>query len=951
MSLDDDGNIKDTGVVAEKYTAPSGGIPEADLDSSVQTKLNSGGVPDADATTKGVVQLTGDLSGTSASPTIATGVIDDTHIAGGAAIAQSKIADLTTDLGGKQDGNADLTAISGLTPSNDDVLQRKSGAWVNRTVAQVKTDLNLQKSDVGLGSADDTSDLNKPISTAAQTALDAKTTGAASSTDNAVARYDGATGKTIQNSGVTITDAGVLTSPGGVDASAWSVSNILTVPIMQMRGGTAATNPDLQFIPALLANAFYGINNPAIGFGTDATNIDTFLHRDGADALRTRGVMRGDDGVGASDFTTKSQLDALDALIDTKKTSYDIDVRDYGAVSDVRTFTDANVASGSSTLTSATANFVAGDVGKTIIVAMMGAANVSVTTTITARTNSTTITLATTNTSGANVVNVPAALGTDNTTAFVNALAAARTAGVYLYVPQGNYAINGNLLTAQGASPAGFKIRGDGALGTRLYRFFDNGSTVMFFLWGQALGSPPTLTATAAKGTQTITVSSTTNMSAGTWLFIQDNDQPVLGVDNTQQAIIGEFAKVQTVNSATSITLTGQLSFAYGNTNTTVHIQRMANGVAISGIDFVNPIPSYQQNGSNIASLVGCENIEIKDCRITEMESNGFSLQQCVNAKFLNLDISNTNLETTPYPILLRTGTSHVLIDQCRMVRGRHMVTTTQNTTSAGPKFIVVSNCIAWQCTNTPFDHHPGASHFTYINCTVTNQNIIPPVNPRSGGQTNGLGDAFQIRGPDCMLINCNVNGAFRGITMHNGSHRTKIFGCRIENTDKGIYTVNSDDLRIENVEIINPRVNGFEIDPVSDGWTVTKLYMKNVRVDGNPSGAAFAFDRWHNNFYIDPSCVAPDATTKMSGRTPTTVASAGTLTVPANGETFQVTGTTNITGMAVNQSDHGRLLRLRFTGALTLSNGTGLTLAAPINTSAGFVLMLWSDGTTWYET
>lgn len=35
----------------------------------------------------------------------------------------------------------DLTAIAGLTPSNDDVLQRKAGAWVNRTIAQLKTDL------------------------------------------------------------------------------------------------------------------------------------------------------------------------------------------------------------------------------------------------------------------------------------------------------------------------------------------------------------------------------------------------------------------------------------------------------------------------------------------------------------------------------------------------------------------------------------------------------------------------------------------------------------------------------------------------------------------------------------------------------------------------------------------------------------------------------------------
>jgi hypothetical protein len=70
--------------------------------------------------------------------------------------------------------DSDLTAIAGLTAANDDVLQRKSGAWTNRTPAQLKTDLALTKSDVGLANVDNTSDANKPISTATQTALNTK---------------------------------------------------------------------------------------------------------------------------------------------------------------------------------------------------------------------------------------------------------------------------------------------------------------------------------------------------------------------------------------------------------------------------------------------------------------------------------------------------------------------------------------------------------------------------------------------------------------------------------------------------------------------------------------------------------------------------------------------------------------------------------------------------------
>lgn len=39
--------------------------------------------------------------------------------------------------------DADLTAIAALSPSNDDIIQRKAGAWTNRTMAQLTTDLGL----------------------------------------------------------------------------------------------------------------------------------------------------------------------------------------------------------------------------------------------------------------------------------------------------------------------------------------------------------------------------------------------------------------------------------------------------------------------------------------------------------------------------------------------------------------------------------------------------------------------------------------------------------------------------------------------------------------------------------------------------------------------------------------------------------------------------------------
>jgi hypothetical protein len=57
---------------------------------------------------------------------------------------------------------------------------------------------------LALNNVDNTTDLNKPISSNTQTALDAKVTGPASAVANQVATFDGTTGKVIKDSGFTI---------------------------------------------------------------------------------------------------------------------------------------------------------------------------------------------------------------------------------------------------------------------------------------------------------------------------------------------------------------------------------------------------------------------------------------------------------------------------------------------------------------------------------------------------------------------------------------------------------------------------------------------------------------------------------------------------------------------------------------------------------------------------
>lgn len=97
-------------------------------------------------------------------------------------IQDSKISSAST-WNGKQDAltfgiaqNNTVKVSSAVVDSSSGVIFPKftSTGLTARSSADFKTDLSLVKADVGLGSVDNTTDANKPISTATQSALDAK---------------------------------------------------------------------------------------------------------------------------------------------------------------------------------------------------------------------------------------------------------------------------------------------------------------------------------------------------------------------------------------------------------------------------------------------------------------------------------------------------------------------------------------------------------------------------------------------------------------------------------------------------------------------------------------------------------------------------------------------------------------------------------------------------------
>ncbi|WP_296687194.1 hypothetical protein [Flavobacterium sp.] len=127
----------------------------------VDTAIAGATIVDADATTKGKLQLAGDLTGTAAAPVVANNAITDAKIANG--ISASKVG-----LGNVNNTSDVNKPVSNATQTALDLKANLASPTFTGTVS------GIDKTMVGLSNVDNTTDANKPVSTATQTALNLK---------------------------------------------------------------------------------------------------------------------------------------------------------------------------------------------------------------------------------------------------------------------------------------------------------------------------------------------------------------------------------------------------------------------------------------------------------------------------------------------------------------------------------------------------------------------------------------------------------------------------------------------------------------------------------------------------------------------------------------------------------------------------------------------------------
>lgn len=188
---------------------------------AMETKLGTGASNASDAPTGNVLTKrgdgttgwdfgagTGDVVGPASSVNNRIVLFNGTS---GKAVKDSSV--LIADL---QPVDADLTAIAALTPSNDDVLQRKAGDWTNRTIAQLKSDFSLAT----IATSGSASDLSGGTVAAARmpslTGDIATSSGAVATTLATVNSNVGTFGSATQASQVTVNGKGLVTAASNV---------------------------------------------------------------------------------------------------------------------------------------------------------------------------------------------------------------------------------------------------------------------------------------------------------------------------------------------------------------------------------------------------------------------------------------------------------------------------------------------------------------------------------------------------------------------------------------------------------------------------------------------------------------------------------------------------------------------------------------------------------------
>jgi hypothetical protein len=280
LALKEDKSNKSISITADGNSDTK--YPSVKAIKSYVDNLTSSGAPDATTGMKGLVQLANDLGGTAIMPSIiSVGGLPAAQVSAGSRLANEATTSGTPNTIVKRDASGNFTGnlIGNATTASSvsgTVSPANGGTGLNvytplnyvraatATTLEQRTPTQV-KADIGLGNADNTSDLLKPISTATTAALNGKEDNSNKTTSittdgGSDSKYPSAKAvKTYVDATVTGGAQLSTTTTRGILKLAGDLGGTADLPVVMSVGGSTAANVNLGTV---LANAAASANTP-----------------------------------------------------------------------------------------------------------------------------------------------------------------------------------------------------------------------------------------------------------------------------------------------------------------------------------------------------------------------------------------------------------------------------------------------------------------------------------------------------------------------------------------------------------------------------------------------------------------------------------------------------------------------------------------------------------------
>jgi hypothetical protein len=396
--------------------------------------------------------------------------------------------------------------------------------------------------------------------------------------------------------------------------------------------------------------------------------------------------------------------------------------------------------------------------------------------------------------------------------AAVDAAAAAGRAATVLIRGQKN-------LTATLTLPSRVSLRGDGS-GRLVLDGSVSAPAVRAAGTIPATGAPTAvLSADAAAGATTVTVTSATGLAVGDVLVIGDNVAP----DPTQPTRLGgELVRVRAL-AGTTVTLGRPLRWGY-TTGQTAALWKITpvSGVAVEDLEISRSTGmAGTANTSALVDLYCAGDVSVRNVRVFGNAGPGIAVQHCWDTEIVGCTVADLADDAGAgkygYGVNIGGAVDNLVVSACTFRRLRHAVTTNGSAHHGQPTAMVFSGLVATECSGAAFDTHAWGAGILFDGCvayscaqngftirsSLTTLTSCKAIDCLGGGYLVAETVARDVAFLGCVAIDVGSHGFH---VRDDGVARVRFIGCLVDRCGTNGITVASgcNDILVQGCSLLN---------------------------------------------------------------------------------------------------------------------------------------------------